>query len=147
MSTKPDSETEWSKEFPLEREGHWWMRYNDGSVDTFHLNEYNSARPENFLDVAEWLGPISPSDFEQLIRLRKAAFTTIERLDAERKRLCGYCEGEERWGHLWDAVALDHVWNREGDKFNGQRLKCRAKEIQSAIAALREALAPKGEKS
>lgn len=71
----------WRKEFPLEREGHWWMRFNDGSTDTFHLNEFNSARPENFLDVEAWLGPITPADTEQLFALRAAAEAALKHLN------------------------------------------------------------------
>lgn len=145
MST---TETGWTKEFPSLKGGNcFWLR-NAPYQKEPHLKELNGGyRFYEPLGVVgpetEYLGPVTVSDFEQLAALRKATATAITRLDTERKRLCGYCEQEERWGHLWDATALDHVFNREGDKFNGQRLECRAKEIQLVVAALREVLGDK----
>lgn len=76
MSTKPDTGTGWSKEFPSLRYGSWfWLR--DGPDAEPRLVQlcggYNFYEPMGIVGpTTEYLGPISPSDFEQLRRLRKA---------------------------------------------------------------------------
>lgn len=154
------AETGWSKEFP-QVDGDYLCRINEHDLSPVSFRMENGAIYEygcgknlrsdyhrNAKDY-EFLGPFAPSDFEELVRLRETISATVEDLHVERKRRCGHCEQEERWGHLWDAEQRRHVFNRPGDKFNGQHLECGAKEIQSLIATLSLELAqPKeGEKS
>lgn len=76
---KPDSETVWTKEFP-HKIGFYWCRteqyrelpaeFDGRSVSTLYgvrlfADDVLGLQPE-------FLGPISPSDFEELIRLREA---------------------------------------------------------------------------
>ena len=79
-TTKPDSETGWTDEFPEVEEKFYWMRHKQNHADinvgllrdrTLLLAEgttHSKSRRRDF----EYL-PASPSDFEQLLRLRKAA--------------------------------------------------------------------------
>ena len=79
-TTKPDSDTEWSREDPKVDGVYWWRAdANDPDPDIhsvvagrfYEVGMSQCTAVENF--GGEWLGPISPSDFEQLLRLRKTA--------------------------------------------------------------------------
>lgn len=84
MSTKPDTETGWSKEFPT-IDGHYWVRFiGYGSPTEAELRtvvghecrtEFSvfTGSPGSPCNEWEFLGPIFPSNFEQLLRLRKIA--------------------------------------------------------------------------
>lgn len=93
MSTKPDTETGWSKELP-EAQGWYWVRSGPRGLPVaveFFPTMMDRRRPmvrypgkDGFMVAIagdakpEWLGPISPSDFEQLLRLRAAARSAME---------------------------------------------------------------------
>lgn len=85
-------ETGWTKEFPTVS-GIYWARWPSSvSVNTFIVEVigrkfYMTGRslicPNSETPYPdEWLGPISPADFEQLIRLRTVAAQTVIALDA-----------------------------------------------------------------
>lgn len=128
MPTKSDSDRGWSKEFPTVN-GFYWVRteqyrelpaeFDGRSISALYgLRLFADDLPRL---LPEYLGPISPSDFEQLLRLRKAGRDADEAL----RLIQGY-------GFQLDNSA------------HGQEIRRRAIE---AIEALREALAPKGEQS
>lgn len=78
MSTKPDTDTGWSKDDPKVDGVYWWRAdANDSDPDIhsvvngrfYEVGMSQCTVVENF--GGEWLGPFTASDFEQLIRLRK----------------------------------------------------------------------------
>lgn len=110
-TTKPDTDTGWSTAKP-EHDGYYWWRFDvadpaapseirDGRVYDFQ------ARGSVLLETldGEWLGPISPSDFEQLLRLREAAEAALLHLQG-----CGYKTNQQVQEQLIAALreALGH---------------------------------------
>lgn len=79
------AETGWSKEFAALGDGWYWSKKTSlprPRRDVLHVVNSQVAfgsmwlRPDKdpmFFENREWLGPLSPSDFEELIRLRKSA--------------------------------------------------------------------------
>lgn len=163
-TTNTDTETGWSKEFPSQT-GDYWFRTDEhdpmviieisgggipgGAPVPFRVYEFgmeeggiSKATFQRKYRRAEYLGPISPSDFEQLIRLRKALSDALESLDAQRRSRCTYCAKEFEW----DAEQNCHVWRAEGDKFDGQLMSCSDLPLRLIADEIREALAQtKGE--
>ena len=95
-TTKPDTERGWTKEFPA-TSGIYWARWPSSvTVNTFIVEVigkrfYMTGRslicPNHETPYpAEWRGPISPSDFEQLTRLRAVAATVLKYLDQQSGR-------------------------------------------------------------
>lgn len=114
MSTKPDSDTGWTAS---PAQGFYWWRLDANDPPDPVLVENGLAEGKSIsVYGGEFLGPISPDDFEQLIQLRNAA------QDAERF-LAWWCE----------ATVPNPPKGVRGAK--------------KTLAALREALAHKGEQS
>ena len=96
MTTKPDSDSRWGKEFP-QVEGFYFARRTQTNAPgltiiqvwqyedewyAYRFANQNDIEAEDFIrSLYEYLGPLSPSDFEQLIRLRKVAALTLKMLD------------------------------------------------------------------
>lgn len=80
------SETAWSKEFPSV-DGYYWYRWNSQTAlfQVYRGKTFTTSGGEQHppLKNAEWLGPISSADFEQLAALREAAMDAIKVLDME----------------------------------------------------------------
>lgn len=136
-TTKPDTDTGWSKEFPT-ADGYYWMRFAPDDrcpmpvrYDNGYMHEIGVADDMRWVrdtEKAEFL-PASPSDFEQLIRLRKAAGVSQKLIDAVFYALREGCffpvpEPQQgatvqdlvQWGamrHLHDAIA---EYSREKDR-------------------------------
>lgn len=78
-----DTETGWTREWPAVRDSFHWMRWIDGryrdlpvhvnGIQVMSLFDHSYQQRGNIEGQVEFLGPISPSDSEQLIRLRQAA--------------------------------------------------------------------------
>lgn len=88
MPTKPDSETGWTKDDPKVDGVYWWRAdANDPDPDLhsvvngrfYEVGMSQCTVVENF--GGEWLGPVSPSDFEQLLRLRETALNALIWMD------------------------------------------------------------------
>ena len=84
-TTKPDSETGWSKDVPTTNGWYWLKDDKTGPVLTEALNGCFYVHNSRYMPEPndEWLGPFTASDFEQLIRLRQAgrdAVATIQKL-------------------------------------------------------------------
>lgn len=84
-TTKPDSETGWSKEWPKVT-GYYWRRINDHDYPSLvrivgDTCRFSDGSSEGRYECYEFVGPLSPSDFEQLLRLRKVAALTLKVLD------------------------------------------------------------------
>lgn len=98
MSTKPDTDTEWSKDLSTLADGDYFSRVDEydkwptlirlenGAV--YEMGQGGNLRREYAAEDYEYLGPFTASDFEQLIQLRKAA------QDAE-KFLAWWCESTD----------------------------------------------------
>ena len=120
MSTKPIAET--PTRHPLAIAWDEWLASNEGqearAANTLphNTNHYLENRLHRAFDAGAKAATISPSDFEQLIRLRSTA------QEAERF-LAWWCESTDA--------------NPPGGVRGATRI----------LAALREALTPKGEKS
>lgn len=127
-TTKPDTDTGWSDKYPHKSgagDEYYFVRRkdrNDVVIMGFSMGKawlngvsYEPTEMRSHL----FLGPISPSDFEQLLRLRRAA--TLYAIPYEALLM----DSESR---RWIAP---EVWTA----------------IENAVAALREALARTGEKS
>ena len=130
-TTKPDTNTGWGKEWPANtdiKDAYYFAR-RDSSKDVavvafaagmMWLNGVCYQSSEVAHDL-RFLGPLRPEDFEQLLRLRKAAN------DAD------------------EALQLIQGFDFQLDSSaHGKEIRRRAIE---AIAALREALANTGEQS
>lgn len=81
------TETGWTRNTPTEN-GIYWYRLDAQSLpdivqvhddDVYYTGEATACGLANHDD--EWLGPLSPSDFEQLIRLREAAGDAAQWID------------------------------------------------------------------
>ena len=153
MSTKPDSDTGWSKEFP-QVEGFYFARRTQTNVPGLTViqvwqyeDEWFAYRFANQDDIEakdfvrslyEYLGPLSPSDFEQLIRLQKVAAKAQAFLGAintdiqtEPRPRCEILEISESAG--------------DGGSYNHALLD--TVELMETVSALREALTHTGERS
>lgn len=97
-TTKPDTDTGWAKGWP--ENGNYWRRSDPSDAPQLvriqgaayrllekgtyglrgeHINSGMAAQirdPESY----EYLGPISPDDFEQLLRLREKATALLEHI-------------------------------------------------------------------
>lgn len=130
-----NSETGWSKEFPSH--GSWFfLRHAPDAEPELHQLTGGRAWMESFgivRDTTEFLGPITASDFDQLMRLRKQASLFDEVVRDLEMRTCYGCNN--RIG-----------WNETPTKY-GDWTKCascrNARALLKQVAALREALAPK----
>lgn len=94
MTTKPDTETSWTTERP-QVDGDYFYRWNGQEcVFTIALGKIWGGMDEQHppLKGAEWLGPFTTSDFEQLIRLRKAAKTALPYV----REVGGYTPSKQR---------------------------------------------------
>lgn len=79
--------TGWTRKFPMTL-GDYWLRFTDPPSDVcivevnnrgvFQAGVVGDIRNRVAIDECEWLGPLSPSDAEQLSELRKALIS-IER--------------------------------------------------------------------
>lgn len=82
MST--ESEAGWSKEYPSLKYGSWfWLRHTLDSEPELHQLTGGRNWMESFgivRETTEFLGPITPADTEQLVRLREAAQSALEYL-------------------------------------------------------------------
>ena len=99
-TTKPDPETGWTTERP-QVDGDYFYRWRgQRTIYSIALGKIwgalSGTEQHPPLEGAEWLGPFTPSDFEQLIRLRSQpsvsdAIKEVERLydewwDIDRRR-------------------------------------------------------------
>lgn len=156
MSKNPHDDTGWSKEWPAER-GFYWTRDTPDDTNIL-LVEVNRNRlticgddrhrnvNEAFVD-SEFLGPISPSDFEQLVRLR-------DWKESAMKLLSRYDSIAETFGGKLGSLKVDNLERgvERLRKAASNALKyledtgesCRTSDL---VTALREALPHTGEKS
>lgn len=138
-TTKPDTETGWTKEFPA-IDGYYWMRFAPDDrcpmpvrYDNGYMHEIGVADDMRWVrdtEKAEFL-PASPSDFEQLIRLRKEVVDLRVDQQAVRALYDLPNEGdfyEQMADHLeYDAVdkvrLQNAVWNLLTETFYEEGLK------------------------
>lgn len=145
-TTKPDGETVWTTGWP--ETGDYYRRANKDAKpelvrikgDSYRLmTGTNGFRGEVRLmrlaakaqepETYEYLGPISPSDFEQLVRLR-------ESLELAEQRLA---DNERWWSQEEIAIQVPESYR--------QAFKARAQVTRNTLDQVREALAHKGEQS
>lgn len=88
MPTKPN-ETGWTTADPKVDGVYWWRADESDNDPDIHFVQGESFYQVGFASSeftakfgGEWFGPISPSDFEQLIRLRKAVSDALEWIEA-----------------------------------------------------------------
>ena len=134
MPTKTDSDTGWTDQYPHKADAgdeYYFVRRKDRSdvvIMGFSMGQawlngvsYDPAEMRSLL----FLGPLSPSDFEQLIRLRTAITEALEAIDDAEAAMSGaeaHCPSDL-------AIAL---------RGRGQRLRNRAKELREALATTGE---------
>ena len=165
-TTKPDTETGWKK-FPRADGYYWWAISGEVRLlEVIHSSKeaWTEGDDTNQWDKAyhwtgKFLGPISPSDFEQLLRLRdwkESAMTLLPRYDGIAETFGGKLGSskidnlERGVKRLRKAVTLCAI-PYEALLADSESRKWIAPEvwaaIENAVAALREALANTGEQS
>lgn len=87
------TETGWTKDWPVDADAFYWKRdslgrYRDLPAHVDHdrvigLFDHSYTPRGDIEGDIELLGPISPSDFEQLTRLREASLKLIQRFERE----------------------------------------------------------------
>lgn len=84
-TTKPDGETGWSKEWPTV-DDYYFRRINQWDIPSLvrivgDTCRFTDGSSEGRHECYEFLGPVTASDFEQLIRLREIASRAVDVLN------------------------------------------------------------------
>lgn len=82
MSTKSDTDTGWKREWPTVND-YYFRRINERDIPSLvrivgDTCRFSDGSSEGRYDCYEFLGPVTASAFEQLIRLRAAGQDAIE---------------------------------------------------------------------